>query len=219
MIDHLTVETLSAHLDRELAPEERNRVEEHLGACSDCRRELDGLRRTVERLRDLERLAPPEIIGSQIRRRVALETEGARPGRLRRRRFRIPVESSSLLTFSLVVALAAILYLFAGALEDRRTGTIPVDLGPRTESGSRAEVPSREWVWTGAEWRAEELAETVLGDVREVRRGTPSWVDLQTRHPELEALPESDRKILVGLDGGGRLLVVPASDGSGPDGS
>ena len=218
MIDHLTAETLSAHLDHELSAPERRRTEEHLGECPDCRRELEGLRRTVRRLRELERLAPPEIIGSQIRRQVALEREETvLAGRFRRDRFRIPVESSSLLAFSLVVALAVILYLFAGALENRRSRTIPVDLGPA--SGERAaavanperELPLREWTWDGSEWEAVERTEASTRPIQEVRRGSRDWAELVALHPELESLPSADRELLVRLRGEGRFQVLPAT--------
>jgi anti-sigma factor RsiW len=47
---------LSEYLDEELAPDQRKRVEAHVGICPHCRRVLRTLRRTLESLMDL----PPE---------------------------------------------------------------------------------------------------------------------------------------------------------------
>lgn len=44
---------LSEYLDEGLSPDEAARVEEHVGACPQCRRVLATLRRAVEGLRSL----------------------------------------------------------------------------------------------------------------------------------------------------------------------
>jgi hypothetical protein len=50
---------LSAYLDDRLGPDELARLERHLAGCADCRRELEGLRRTVQLLRLVPPVAPP----------------------------------------------------------------------------------------------------------------------------------------------------------------
>jgi anti-sigma factor RsiW len=47
---------MSEHLDGELAPAGRTRIEHHLGECAACRRLLADLRRILD---GLHRLAPP----------------------------------------------------------------------------------------------------------------------------------------------------------------
>ena len=59
---------LSAYLDRELADDERARVEDHVGICPHCRRVLATLRRTLERLRDLPASPQPEVAEGVIER-------------------------------------------------------------------------------------------------------------------------------------------------------
>jgi anti-sigma factor RsiW len=59
---------LSAYIDRELAPVERARVEEHVGLCPQCRRVLATLRRTLERLADLAAERRPELAEGVIER-------------------------------------------------------------------------------------------------------------------------------------------------------
>jgi anti-sigma factor RsiW len=44
---------MSDYLDAELTPENRTRMERHLGECQDCRRLLAGLRRIVQGLHSL----------------------------------------------------------------------------------------------------------------------------------------------------------------------
>ena len=48
---------MSDHLDGELAPAGKARMERHLGRCAECRRLLAGLRRTVD---VLHRLSAPD---------------------------------------------------------------------------------------------------------------------------------------------------------------
>jgi anti-sigma factor RsiW len=59
---------LSRYLDAELAPEERERVEEHVGICPQCRRVMATLKRTLEGLRDLRGEAPPDLADTVIER-------------------------------------------------------------------------------------------------------------------------------------------------------
>jgi anti-sigma factor RsiW len=52
-------ESLSAYLDEALAPEERARVDAHLGTCAECRQELAGLRGTVALLQRVQPARAP----------------------------------------------------------------------------------------------------------------------------------------------------------------
>jgi predicted anti-sigma-YlaC factor YlaD len=65
---------LSDHLDGQLAPSRRCRIERHLGECENCRRLLDGLRRTVDVLHRVS--APsggidPLTLAASVRARLA----------------------------------------------------------------------------------------------------------------------------------------------------
>lgn len=147
MSRHATVEKLSEYLDDELTAAERGRVESHLEECGACRDHLAGLRRVVGRLEVLRRAAPPAHLGQQIEHRVRLET--------RRPRFQETLErgldffgSQSTLApaFALVVALAAILYMFSWGVERyREPGTQIVIETPsgRAAAGEVAEATTR----------------------------------------------------------------------------
>ena len=63
----------SDYADEELGPEERRRVEKHVGFCPRCRRVLENLRHTLGRLGRLAETSPPgapdpEEVGERLRR-------------------------------------------------------------------------------------------------------------------------------------------------------
>jgi predicted anti-sigma-YlaC factor YlaD len=59
---------LSDYLDDDLSRSERERVEEHVGMCPQCRRVLRTLRRTLERLMDLPVEPHPSVAEGVIER-------------------------------------------------------------------------------------------------------------------------------------------------------
>jgi anti-sigma factor RsiW len=59
---------LSEYVDAELSPDERERLEQHLGICPQCRRVLATLMRTVQGLRRLRGEAPPGLADTVIGR-------------------------------------------------------------------------------------------------------------------------------------------------------
>jgi anti-sigma factor RsiW len=71
---HWTQKHLSDYLDGELPPRERERVEEHVHWCPECRRALETLRRTLKGLMDL-RATPGESIAPGIIDRLRREIE------------------------------------------------------------------------------------------------------------------------------------------------
>jgi hypothetical protein len=62
---------LSDYLDRQLAPDERSRVDAHLGDCRDCGRELRELRATVALLQGLPEPPHPAGLGDAVLARIA----------------------------------------------------------------------------------------------------------------------------------------------------
>jgi len=59
---------LSDYLDDGLSPDERSRVEEHVGMCPHCRRVLRTLRRTLQSLMDLPAPPRPSVADGVIER-------------------------------------------------------------------------------------------------------------------------------------------------------
>ncbi|MFP3939697.1 MAG: anti-sigma factor family protein [Thermoanaerobaculia bacterium] len=194
---------LSAYLDGELAAPEERAVEAHLARCRRCRTELEGLRRVVERVQSLQRATPPPALAETVARRVALET--GRRGlldRLEGALRRLPVEPATLLTFGVVVALAAIVSLFVAGLQesDRRPAT-------RAEPGQdysglevvTVVVEGRTFDRDGALWRQRGAGEPE-------RR-------LEADSPEAESLFDSEprlRRLLQGSEG----IVLRGPDGT-----
>lgn len=59
---------LSDYLDDDLSPAERDRLEEHVGMCPQCRRVLRTLRRTLESLMELPLERRPSVADGVIER-------------------------------------------------------------------------------------------------------------------------------------------------------
>jgi len=67
MRDHeWTHERLSEYIDGELRDRERERVEEHVGMCPQCRRVLATLRKTVAGLGSLMSPSPPPGLADSV---------------------------------------------------------------------------------------------------------------------------------------------------------
>jgi anti-sigma factor RsiW len=56
------------YLDDDLAPDERGRVERHVGVCPECRRALVGLQRVLQGLMALRSPAPAGLAPGIVRR-------------------------------------------------------------------------------------------------------------------------------------------------------
>ena len=103
-------ERLSAYLDGELAPRERESFEQHLAACSSCRWELSTLRQTVQWASELPTVQVPRVFTIPV---------PAEPVRASRRRWTLlPVLQGA-------TALVALLLVFAVAGDAMLTGFAP----------------------------------------------------------------------------------------------
>lgn len=109
---HLEPETLSAHIDHELSPEQIEQVDQHLASCPECHQEYQELLGLSALVRTLPVYTPKRVI--QIN-----EAQDVKPTAL-----------STLLEFSRPLALAAILILvvFAGL-------RLVTDSGDETDDG------------------------------------------------------------------------------------
>ena len=94
---HLDPETLSAHIDHELSPEQDEQVDQHLASCAECRQEYQELRGLSALVRNLPVYAPKRVIEIN-------EAQDVKPTAL-----------STMIEFSRPLALAAILILVAFA--------------------------------------------------------------------------------------------------------
>jgi hypothetical protein len=100
-----TRELFSAWVDGEATPAERARVEEHLRACGDCRRELDRVRRTLALLRAVEPARAPAGFADRV---LARARPAPRP-RLLERVFlplgaKLPLHAAALAMVGVLVA-------------------------------------------------------------------------------------------------------------------
>lgn len=212
---HLAPELLSALIDEELDPLEIREVQAHLGSCLHCRQRLDGLRHVAAGLRELDRAAVPASLELSVRRQIALDRAA---GGLRER-----LEASALvprrlptqvgLGFSLVLALAAIGFLFTHALERRQTVSVVVPPTPALLEGAPREAAGRIFVWQSPAWRESgatgEPERVIAGDSEEGR-------GILREHPDLQ--PLLDEAVAVELLWGGELvsLVAAGADAAAP---
>jgi anti-sigma factor RsiW len=214
MTHHSSVEQLSIYLDDRLAEPERHRLEDHIEECEDCRRRLEGMRRVVRGLERLERTASPPQLTQQIEHRIGLEV--GHDGLLERveRRLNLMMAQPSILpTFALVVALAAIVYLFADGLERHRQRGVPVILEPPV--GNVAATENR-----SAEGRVFEMRDGVWREAGSEGASPARVLDLTTqdtaarwieRFPELEPLShELDGRVVLRLDEEWVEVLLPA---------
>ena len=179
---HMEADVLSAYLDGELPAAEARALEDHVGRCPSCRAELDGLAAVVGKLSRLERQAPPSVLAQQVTRRVAVE---GRPtgliARVEAMLRRIDVDPGTMVTFGVVVALAAMLALLGSSLE---------------EAARRRQAME-------AEWSGLQVVTAVVGDHRFDRDGG-LWREVGAGEPEVR-LPASSPEARAILDATPRL--------------
>jgi hypothetical protein len=197
-------ELLSAYLDEELLAAEVRAVENHLAACGGCQAELNGLRSVVERLHGLQRATPPPVLAEAVARRVAMEP---RPrgllARLEAAMRRLPVEPATLLTFGVVVALAAILALFlAGVEESERPSGFAAD-GRELEVVSVI-VGGRAFDRVGALWR-----ERGTGEPDRTLAAASPEAGAMLSDPRLRRLLDGSEGIVLSVGEGGAVLIEP----------
>lgn len=197
------LDRLSAYLDGELPAREERAVEEHVAGCPSCRAELDGLRAVVHRLQDLQRATPPAALGSEVARRVTLETRPSTLlGRLEAALRRLAaVDPGTLVSFGVVLALVAITALFVAGIEESERR--PIQAG-RGEDWSGVElvtvvVDGRTFDRDGALWRERGAGEPGAT----LQPGDPRAEAVFAAHPAL-------RRLLHGAEG----IVVETAAGT-----
>lgn len=204
---HGDADLLSAYLDGELETAERRAVEEHLSVCAPCRADLQSLRRVVSVLRDLERHAPPPVLAERVGRRVAVAARRAGlVARLEAALRDLPVQPATLLTFGVVVALAAIAALFVAGVGEsgRRAAERTVTPSGQEMRVVTAVVGERTFDREGALWIERGAGEPE----RTLDAASPETVRLLEREPRLlDLLAGSDGVVLLTEDGETVLLA------------
>lgn len=218
MSAHVTTENLSAYLDRELPDRRVREVERHIEGCPSCRANLDSLARVVHRLRRIERMAPPPLLAGDVARRVALDR---RPKslmeRLESRLTNRPLQSQIFNTFAMVMALGAILYIFAFSADLIERKKVPVRVASPEASkefirqheiaiGMRSELADRVFHREGDLWREE----GAVGEPEaEIAASSPEGLALQERNPELAPLLGQGQPVILRDGGpGGRVVKI-----------
>jgi len=130
--------SLSRYLEDDLDPDMKNLIEQHLGSCSNCARELDVLRKMVSSLGKLEKVEPPFDFLESIHERLE------RPSKVKlilRRMFypphiKLPIEA---------VVVAATVLLVVRIVSFISPGKVMVTMKPAPEEErKRLKVATRE---------------------------------------------------------------------------
>ncbi len=127
----ITVEELSAYLDRELPPAARRDLEQRLERSPESRARLEELRAVVEGLRGLDRPPLPEELRSRVARQIRLDDpDRGLAGKLEERRNRYLGSTTAVWSLlAVILALAAIVFLVSHAMS--RTKAPPADGEPQ----------------------------------------------------------------------------------------
>lgn len=196
---------LSAYLDGELPAAEERAVEKHLAVCGGCRAELEGLRAVVERLHGLQRATPPPVLAEAVARRVAMEP---RPrgllGRVEAALRRLPIEPATLVTFGVVVALAAILALFLAGIEESERPAGFDEEGVALEVRSVI-VGGRHFDRDGALWRERGAGEPEAT----LPAGSPEARAILAEAPPLRRLLDSSEGLVLRAADGRTVRIEP----------
>lgn len=198
---HVTTEQLSAYLDKELGFVEMRQLDAHFEACPTCGARLASMRRTLQGLARVERLAPPPIVARQIRSRIAAES-AVPPSpvrRLLRLMFSLPHQPALRTSLAMGLTLVVSLFLVTHNVEresrnlmppvspepqavvETYLGDPPLGLPPTTSEIAGLEFVLRDegWVQRGLEGERPEA----MVDI-----GSPEGRALLTQYTDLELL-------------------------------
>ncbi len=197
---HLSLEILSAYLDRELIAAKTGEVEEHLAGCSKCQTRLHGLRRVVDRLSALEPVVSPAYLRPEVRRFVALqESKKSMLSRLEEQANRFTIQSPLIPAFAVVIALVVIIYLLvAGVSRQIGPGTEVIVAPTQARSSQALEIGSRVFERRDEIWVEKGWSENI--PVRSIRFNDQEFSRLVEIEPALAGLESLDNSVWLVLD-------------------
>lgn len=199
---HITTEQLSAYLDRELGFVEMRQLDEHFKACPACGARLASMRRTLQGLAQVERLAPPPFVAQRIRSRVTAESSvTASPvRRLLQLLSGLPLQPALRTSLAMGLTLVVSLFLVTHGVERSHARLIPSGISPEPQAvvetylgatpmplpPTTSNVAGREFIWTDEGWvqrglegeRPEALVDT----------GSPEGRAMLSQYSDLEFL-------------------------------
>ncbi|MGD8626933.1 MAG: zf-HC2 domain-containing protein [Anaerolineae bacterium] len=176
-------ERLSAYLDGELLPREKEAVEQHLVGCSSCRWEVETLRQTVQWTAELPAVSIPRVFTIPVQ---------AEPVPVRRRWRLVPALQAA-------TALVALLLFFAVAGESILTGSLPLSAPMAGESQEAARVVETVVVEKEMEKVVQEVPEAMVGAEEPVGEEAP--LALEAPAAEMEVTQEMEPMMAVAPEG------------------
>jgi len=196
MSQQARAELISAYLDDQLQGEEAERFEQLLEEDDSVRKEVEGMRYVVSNLRHLERMAPPPVLNQHVARRIALAGEQkSLLDRVESGLGTIQGPSNNFLMFSLVFALAVIVYLFAISLD--RDSNLPVIFDAPSQGAIVENIGGATSVLMGSRlflrqedgrWVEDGLSPEDVQGAQPVQADSGVGRELLEHHPELKGL-------------------------------
>lgn len=196
MSQQARAELISAYLDNELQGEEAERFEKLMAEDDSVRQEVEGMRHVVSNLRHLERMAPPPTLNQHVARRIALA--GEQPSlmdRIEGGLAGIQAPSNNFLMFSLVFALAIIVYLFAVYLNQDSQLPVVFDapasegsLNKEFEGATSVLMGSRLFLNDGHRWIEDGVTAEEVERAQVIQADSPEGRRLLEQNPDLKGL-------------------------------
>ena len=164
---HVTTEQLSAYLDKELGFVEMRQLDAHFEACPACGARLASMRRTLQGLARVERLAPPPLVAQQLRSRIAAES-AAPPSpvrRLLRLVSALPLQPALRTSLAMGLTVVVSLFLVTHGVE-RESRNLKPSVSPEPQAivetylgdspfptpPTTSKVAGRDFLWTDEGW-------------------------------------------------------------------
>lgn len=210
MIEHPTVDLLSAWVDGELAGEEHREVEEHLDGCAHCRGRVADFGRLAVALRGLEAAAPPAELGVTVLRLASAEAR-----RLRAPLHRVPRGALAVLpplamgvAVLAALATAVVWFAFQSAAREVAPRGAPRQVGPAVQAGdATAPQTRRQWVHRAGCWV--ELGTDPQAVARQLQAADPDVEAIAGEVPELRHWLERGESLVLRWRGE-TVEVLPA---------
>ena len=155
---------LSEYLDGDLEPEEARGLERHLNECATCRRELELVRRVVERLDAAPDREPPEDLWPTLAQRIATTDVAPEPSPPVRRWLRSTPRMAAALAG--VAVLGSAWMWLGGRTQPNPPPRLPVEATSLPKADEEYERAAAAWQQVLVEETLPpELVEPVLGEI------------------------------------------------------
>jgi hypothetical protein len=127
---------LSEYIDGSVTSQDKAEIEEHLKTCETCKDALQELRKTIDHVKAIEDIEPPNWMAQKIMAKVRAETEEKKKGFFHRLLYplavKVPIQAVAVLFLTITVY-----YIYSSIHPAERYGEAPIE--PLAKQGSPAD--------------------------------------------------------------------------------